>query len=192
MTPSLATPYGTAQDALLIIDMQRDFMPGGALPVSDGDRLIPHINQLTKLGFRAVIATQDWHPAGHCSFTQQGGPWPIHCLAGSHGAAFVDGLNHNPITHIIRKGTALGADSNSAFYDDAGTSTGLTALLKGLGVSRVFLCGVALDVCVLASARHAVQDGFTTTILQHASAGINITSEFFAKAKREQIHISNP
>ncbi|MUG04892.1 isochorismatase family protein [Bombella sp. ESL0378] len=192
MTPSLATPYGTAQDALLIIDMQRDFMPGGALPVSDGDRLIPHINQLTKLGFRAVIATQDWHPAGHCSFTQQGGPWPIHCLAGSHGAAFVDGLNHNPITHIIRKGTALGADSNSAFYDDTGTSTGLTALLKGLGVSRVFLCGVALDVCVLASARHAVQDGFTTTILQHASAGINITPEFFAKAKREQIHISNP
>ncbi|MCX8666697.1 isochorismatase family protein [Acetobacteraceae bacterium B3987] len=162
----------TKRDALLIIDMQNDFMPGGALPVSGGPACLPAINHLTQYGFRAVIASQDWHPAQHCSFKEQGGSWPIHCLAGSFGAALVDGLDQQNITHIIRKGTALEADSNSAFYDDHGTNTGLTALLCGLGIKRVFLCGVALDVCVLATARHAARDGFETYILQQASAGI--------------------
>lgn len=162
----------TRQDALLIIDMQNDFMPGGALPVPGGPALLPIINRLSKAGFRAVIASQDWHPVGHCSFKEQSGPWPVHCLAGSHGAALVGGLDQTHITHVIRKGMALKADSNSAFYDDAGTDTGLTALLKGLGVKRVFLCGVALDVCVIATAGHAVHDGFETIIVQNASAGI--------------------
>lgn len=170
--PPLLPDAITQRDALLIIDMQNDFMPGGALPVSGGPACLPIINHLTQCGFRAVIASQDWHPAQHCSFEEQGGPWPIHCLAGSFGAALVEGLNQQNITHIIRKGTALKADANSAFYDDHGISTGLTALLRGLGITRVFLCGVALDVCVLATARHAVRDGFETYILQQASAGI--------------------
>lgn len=173
MTMHLQAEDITSQDALLIIDMQNDFMTGGALPVPGGTALLPVINQLSGAGFRAVIASQDWHPVGHCSFKEQGGLWATHCLAGSHGAALVDGLDQTHITHIIRKGMALKADSNSAFYDDAGTDTGLTALLKGLGVKRVFLCGVALDVCVIATARHALQDGFETVIIQNATAGIN-------------------
>ncbi|MCX5615983.1 isochorismatase family protein [Bombella sp. TMW 2.2559] len=166
----------TWQDALLIIDMQNDFMPGGALPMSGGPDLLPVINQLNRLEFRAIVASQDWHPAGHCSFEEQGGPWPVHCLADSRGAALVGGLDQSHITHIIRKGMALDADSNSAFYDDAETATGLTALLKGLGVKRVFLCGVALDVCVMATARHAIQDGFETFIIQNATVGIRPVS----------------
>lgn len=173
MTMHLQAEDITSQDALLIIDMQNDFMPGGALPVPGGPALLPVINQLSEAGFRAVIASQDWHPVGHCSFKEQGGLWATHCLAGSHGAALVDGLDQTHITHIIHKGMALKADSNSAFYDDAGTDTGLTALLKGLGVKQVFLCGVALDVCVIATARHALQDGFETIIVQNAAAGIN-------------------
>lgn len=163
----------TPQDALLIIDMQNDFMPGGALPVSGGPALLPVINRLAQAGFRAVIASQDWHPAGHCSFKEQGGDWVTHCLADSRGAALVGGLDQTHVTHIIRKAMSPEADSNSAFYDDAGTSTGLTALLKGLGIGRVFLCGVALDVCVMATALHAARDGFETFIIQNASAGIN-------------------
>lgn len=167
----------TPQDALLIIDMQNDFMPGGALPVPGGPALLPVINQLSRAGFRAVIASQDWHPTGHCSFREQGGPWPIHCLAGSHGAALLDGLDQTHVTHVIRKGMAPAADSNSAFYDDAGTATGLTSLLQGLGIRRVFLCGVALEVCVLATARHAVRDGFETFIIRNATAGIKSPSD---------------
>ncbi|UPO79167.1 isochorismatase family protein [Parasaccharibacter sp. TMW 2.1888] len=173
MNSHILLPHGiSAQDALLIIDMQNDFMPGGALPVPGGHDLLHAINGLSHLNFRAVVASQDWHPMGHCSFKEQNGPWPAHCIAGTDGAAMVEGLDQRRITHIIRKGTATDADSNSAFRDDSGRSTGLTDLLNGLGVTRVFLCGVALDVCVLASARHAVRAGFETFIIQQASAGI--------------------
>lgn len=168
----------TQSDALLIIDMQNDFMPGGALPVNDGLTIIPTINRLSSLPFRAVIATQDWHPQGHCSFSPQGGPWPIHCLAASRGAALTTELEQKYITHIIHKGIALDADSNSAFYDDNGTSTGLTPLLKGLGVSRVFICGVALDVCVYATAQHSLRDNFQTHIITNATAAVGSKDDF--------------
>lgn len=161
-------------DALIIVDVQNDFLPGGALAVADGDAVIPPLNRLAALPFGCVVATQDWHPPDHVSFAAQGGPWPVHCVHASAGADFPAALDLRPVTHIIHKGTTQARDSYSAFFDNEGqSSTGLDGLLRALGIERVVIGGLALDYCVAATARDAARLGFTTIIVPDACRAVS-------------------
>lgn len=146
-------------NALLIVDMQNDFMPGGALAVPDGDKIIPVINHLiAKVPF--VLASQDWHPANHISFKQQGGPWPPHCVQKSLGADFHPLLDQSKISLIQRKGYLPEREQYSAF-----DQTGLAEMLKCRGVKHLFITGVATDYCVLWSTLGALEGGLDCTVV---------------------------
>ncbi|WP_438382029.1 nicotinamidase [Asaia sp. BMEF1] len=159
--------------ALLVIDVQNDFMPGGALAVPGGDLILPAVNALLTQNFDVRIASRDWHPENHVSFVPQGGDWPVHCVAGTQGADFSPRLDQSRLSHIVHKGLDPACDSYSAFFDnDQRHSTGLDALLRGLGVESVTICGLALDFCVAATARDARKLGFDTVIKRAACRGI--------------------
>lgn len=159
--------------ALLIVDAQNDFLPGGALAVPEGDAIVPVVNDLACSGFNLVVATRDWHPADHCSFTAQGGPWPAHCVAGTKGADFPEALDLRPVGHIVHKGLDPARDSYSAFFDNEyAASTGLDGLLRARGISGVVVCGLALDFCVAATARDALRCGFWARIVPRACRAI--------------------
>jgi nicotinamidase/pyrazinamidase len=181
-----------AHDALIVIDVQPDFMPGGALPVAEGDRIVAPIAQLMTR-FRTVVATQDWHPAGHLSFASQhpgkraydttplhGAEqtlWPDHCLQDSTGAALHAGLPLAAFTLILRKGTRREVDSYSAFRENFGPDlkrapTGLAALLRERGITRVFLCGLARDFCVRWSAEDAAAAGLTALVVDDLTRSV--------------------
>src|SRR4051812_15680467 len=150
------------KDALIVVDLQPDFMPGGALAVSQGDHIAEPIAQLATR-FATVVATQDFHPEDHVSFAQ----WPPHCIAGSPGAALHRALPDEAITLILRKGTRKEVDCYSAFrenprYDGTCASTGLAAWLRARGIERVFVCGLARDYCVRWTALDAAAEGFAT------------------------------
>ena len=163
----------TRTDALLVIDMQVDFMPGGALAVAGADGLVPLITQLSPLPFGVVVASQDWHPAHHISFENRGGPWPVHCVAGTRGAALAPGLDQAAMGVLLRKGLAADTDSYSAFADNTHRHrTGLEGLLRERGITRVFVAGVALDYCVAHTARDARQAGFETVVLCDACRAV--------------------
>ena len=179
----------TDQDALLVIDVQNDFLPGGALAVADGDAVVPVINRLARL-FKSVILTQDWHPADHASFAANNpgtkpfdvaqmpyGPqtlWPVHCVQGTDGAALNDGLKIDHATLILRKGATPEVDSYSAFLEaDGKTATGLAPLLRARGVDRVYLCGLATDFCVAYSALDARALGFEAFVIADACRAID-------------------
>lgn len=180
-------PVVTATDALLIIDMQVDFLPGGALAVTGADALVPVINRLGHLPFGLVVATQDWHPADHVSFRKRGGPWPVHCVAGSEGAALSPALDQARIGVLLRKGLDRDIDSYSAFGDnDRIGRTGLEGLLRDRGITRVFLTGVALDYCVAASARDACRAGFDTVVLHDACRSVKAMSGRFLETLRAE------
>jgi len=160
--------------ALLLIDVQNDFCPGGALAVKDGDKVIEPLNRLSSL-FAAnggrVIATQDWHPVDHVSFKDL---WPSHCVQGSEGAAFHTALDLKPVSLIIRKGFRRELDSYSAFFEnDRKTSTGLDGYLKALAIDTLVLGGLATDYCVLYSALDAVGLGYKTIIARDAVRGVD-------------------
>ena len=146
------------RDALIVVDLQPDFMPGGPLAVAEGDRIAGPIGRLAR-HFSTVVATQDWHPAGHVSFRERGGPWPPHCVAGSAGAQVHPALPDELVTLKLRKGTNKDLDSYSAFYDDGGESTGLEGYLQDRGIRRVYVCGLARDYCVRATAMDAARGG---------------------------------
>lgn len=169
-----------ATDALIVIDVQNDFCPGGALAVADGDAILPGINQLMS-DFGAVILTQDWHPANHLSFaanhpgaapfslTQMPyGPqvlWPSHCVQGSHGAAFHHDLHIDRADLILRKGFRPAIDSYSAFFEnDRSTPTGLDGYLRSRGIRDLVLTGLATDFCVAFSALDAARLGYGVTV----------------------------
>jgi nicotinamidase/pyrazinamidase len=177
------------RDALLVIDVQNDFMPGGALPVGDGDAIVPLINRLAGL-FKTVVLTQDWHPAGHASFAssrENAKPfdvadapygaqtlWPDHCVQGTPGAALHDGLKIDHAALILRKGSNAEVDSYSAFVEaDGRTATGLAPLLKARGIGRTFLCGLATDFCVSWSALDARRHGFEAFVIEDACRAID-------------------
>jgi len=184
------------QDALLIIDIQNDFIPGGTLPVEEGDLIIEGINKLGgmfKKYSRNVILTQDWHPQGHLSFasshsgmnpgdeflSENGaiGPvlWPDHCIQGTQGAEFHDDLNKNLASLIIRKGRNPKVDSYSAFLEnDKKTETGLAGYLKSVEIKRIFLCGLALDYCCYFTAMDAVSFGFDVYLIIDLTRGIDL------------------
>ncbi|MFO7997529.1 MAG: bifunctional nicotinamidase/pyrazinamidase [Bacteroidales bacterium] len=176
-------------NALLIADIQYDFLPGGALGVPEGNDIIPLINKL-QLDFPLVVATQDWHPAGHGSFAsahpgkkpfetiQLDGLdqilWPDHCVQGSKGAELAVDLNQNQIEAIFRKGMDQGIDSYSGFFDNGRKkSTGLSDYLKGRGVDQVYVVGLAGDFCVAFTALDAIGEGFRTFLIEDATRPID-------------------
>ncbi len=155
-------------DALLIIDVQNDFCPGGALGVPEGDRVVPLVNVLMQ-NFDHVFATQDFHPADHSSFEAQGGPWPEHCVQGTDGAALHPDLDVSSIDRIFQKGTDAAKDGYSAF---AGTE--LATELNRLGVQRVFVAGLATDYCVKATTIEAIDQGFDAVVIIDAIRAVNV------------------
>lgn len=179
-----STVKNNQRSALLIIDVQYDFLPGGSLAVPEGDQIIPLINQLPPY-FDVTIATQDWHPVGHSSFASQypqhqpfevvefnGSSqtlWPDHCLQASRGAQLAQQLNQAPIEAIFRKGMDPAIDSYSGFYDNNHQrSTGLASYLQEKQVGTVYCTGLAGDVCVYYTAKDAAQLGFSTYIIDDA------------------------
>ncbi|MFW5884189.1 MAG: bifunctional nicotinamidase/pyrazinamidase [bacterium] len=175
--------------ALIVVDVQNDFCPGGALAVSEGDQIVPVINKIAPL-FDVVVATRDWHPSDHVSFASAHDGhevgeaievngmeqvlWPDHCVQASKGADFHPDLDTAPINLILHKGTRTELDSYSGFLEtDRTTSTGLEAYLKGLDVSEVTVCGLATDYCVFFTAMDAVDAGFKTRLVTDAVRGID-------------------
>ncbi|OQW41971.1 MAG: nicotinamidase [Proteobacteria bacterium SG_bin4] len=160
-----------AGDALMIIDMQNDFMAGGSLEVPGSDTLIPVLNHYIACFQQSrlpVIATRDWHPPDHCSFVQQGGSWPPHCIAGSAGAAFHTDLMLPADAFIVSKATLREADAYSGF-----SGTGLQDLLQSLHIDRIFIGGVAIEYCVHETVNDALQLGYSVTVLLDAVQAIN-------------------
>jgi len=187
--------------ALLLVDIQNDFLPGGALAVPDGDKVIPIANKL-QLAFPLVVATQDWHPANHGSFAANhpgkkpfeqtdlnGLPqtlWPVHCVQNTSGAALAKDLDRNHIAKIFQKGTDPGIDSYSGLFDNGHRkSTGLGEWLKEEGVKEVFVCGLATDYCVKFTALDAAQSSFKTRLIEDASRGVNLGPHDVANAIAE-------
>lgn len=181
--------------ALLVVDVQNDFMPGGALAVPEGDQIVPVVNELMEK-FPLVVASQDWHPKDHVSFAsnhpgkkvldviqvryeQLDDPleqvlWPDHCIKNSPGAEFHPDLKQERIHHIIRKGTDPQIDSYSAFHDNGRLkSTGLSEYLREKGVDEVYVVGLALDFCVRATAIDALREGFKTSLVLDATRAVN-------------------
>jgi nicotinamidase/pyrazinamidase len=170
-------------DALLIVDLQRDFLRGGALAVPDGDAVVPVINRYTAL-VRAnalpVFASRDWHPRNHCSFTAQGGPWSPHCIADTAGAGFASELKVPRSTVIVDKATAASPDAYSAF---GGTSP--AAQLRARGVKRLLVGGLATDYCVLNTVRDALNEGFEVLLLTDAIRAVDVKPGDGARAEAE-------
>ena len=179
-----------ASDALIVIDVQNDFCPGGALAVTGGDEIISRINGLMT-EFSAVVLTQDWHPANHASFAANHpgaqpftliqmpyGPqvlWPVHCVQGTEGAEFHKALRTDPAQLVVRKGFRPEIDSYSAFFEnDHVTPTGLEGYLRSRGVTAVTLVGLATDYCVAYSALDAARLGFKATVLEGATRAIDL------------------
>ena len=171
--PAYASPMSLhAGDALLIVDLQSDFLPGGSLAVPQGDQVIPVLNGYLAAFQQAglpVLATRDWHPSDHCSFRPQGGPWPPHCVAGSAGAHFASGLKLPVDVHVISKATDRQRDAYSGFE-----GTELDHLLRETGVERLFIGGLATDYCVLHTVRDALKLGYQTLLLQDAVRAVDV------------------
>lgn len=156
--------------ALVAVDVQVDFAPGGALPVPRGDEVAGRLNELARSGdFDLVVATRDWHPAHHASFAAQGGPWPEHCVAGTPGAELVPGLDRGAIDVVVDKGTDPETEGYSGF-----DGTPLAALLREHGIEELVVGGLATDYCVRATALDALREGFRVTVDTAASRGIDV------------------
>jgi nicotinamidase-related amidase len=156
--------------ALIIVDFQNDFTPGGALAVPDGDAVAARINALSASGdYDLVVATRDWHPADHSSFKVNGGPWPVHCVAGTAGAELHPDLDQTRIDVIVDKGQDVDTDGYSGF-----AGTGLEELLRERGITQVTVVGLATDYCVKNSALDALRAGFAVTVDSNAVRGVEI------------------
>ena len=189
-----------SERALIVVDIQNDFCPGGALAVADGDAIVPLVNRL--IGeFDHVVLTQDWHPAGHSSFASSHpgrqpfetidmpyGPqtlWPDHCVQGTRGAEFHPGLDWTKAELVIRKGFRAAIDSYSAFFEnDHATPTGLAGYLRERGISDLTFVGLATDFCVAYSALDAMRAGFSATVRLDACRAIDLGGSLEAM-KRE-------
>lgn len=183
--------------ALIVVDIQNDFLPGGALAVANGDEVIPVANRMIALKgarFDLVVATQDWHPVDHGSFARnhpdkvpgqivqlKGLPqilWPAHCVQGTRGAEFAPALHAEAFDRVFRKGVDPEIDSYSGFFDNARLkSTGLGEFLKAQGVTEVYVLGLATDYCVRFTALDAVSEGFSTVVIEDGARAVNLRSE---------------
>lgn len=185
-----------ATDVLIVVDVQNDFCPGGALAVREGDAVVPVVNRIARL-FSHVALTQDWHPPGHRSFASTHPPrqpfetvtmpygeqtlWPDHCVQNTPGAAFHAALDIPHAELVIRKGYRREIDSYSAFFEnDRTTPTGLAGYLRERGLSHVYLCGLATDFCVNYSAVDARRLGFSVTVIESACRGIDLAGSLAA------------
>jgi nicotinamidase/pyrazinamidase len=160
-----------AGDALILVDVQLDFLPGGSLAVPQGDEVVPALNRYIAVFRRLtlpVVATRDWHPPDHCSFQAQGGPWPPHCVAGSDGARFAPLLDLPCEARIVSKATTRDRDAYSGFE-----GTDLDEWLQRAGVSRVFVGGLATDYCVLNTVSDALRIGYATFLLADAVRAVD-------------------
>ena len=162
----------TNLDALIVVDVQNDFCPGGSLGVTGGDAVARKMGATARTFAERggkVFATQDWHPAGHLSFAAQGGQWPDHCVQGSHGAEFHAELGLPEGTRVIKKGASLDKDAYSGFID-----SDLDAQLKAGGINRVYVGGLATDYCVVNTVVDALANGYETYVLADAVAAVNV------------------
>jgi nicotinamidase/pyrazinamidase len=165
------------KDALILVDVQNDFCPGGALPVTDGDQVVPVLNRYIDKFTKAdlpIFATRDWHPAKTSHFTTGGGPWPPHCLQGSKGAQFHPDLKLPPGVVIVSAGMGADEDGYSGFLgrDDSGAK--LADLLRQRGVERIIVGGLATDYCVKYTVLDGIKKGFRVVVLKDAVRGVNI------------------
>ena len=167
-------------DALIAVDVQNTFCPGGTLPVAGGDAVVEPLNRVMPLFAGRVYATQDWHPADHCSFAPQGGPWPPHAVQDTRDAALHPGLDQERIAQVVRKGTRSEADAYSGF-----DGTDLASHLREKGVRRVFVGGLATDYCVKATALDAREEGFEVVVLTDASRAVDVQPGDGDRALRE-------
>ena len=185
-------------NSLIVVDLQHDFCPGGALAVAQGDAIVPVIDRILP-AFDCVVATQDWHPANHLSFAAnhagaQVGDivelgampqvlWPVHCVQNTRGAAFHRAFDTSGLDAIFQKGVDPEIDSYSGFFDNGrGRSTGLGDYLNGRGIGTVYVCGLATDYCVQATALDALSLGFETFVLSDACRGVNLQAGDDARA----------
>ena len=176
-------------NVLILVDIQNDFIPGGSLPVPQGNEIIKLVNELQD-SFELVVATQDWHPNNHKSFASQHPGkkqfetislhgldqvlWPNHCVQGTNGAEFHDDLNMNKVEAVFRKGMNPDIDSYSGFYDNGyKKSTGLAGYLRDRGVKKVYACGLAADYCVAYTAKDALKENFETYVIEDATRAID-------------------
>jgi nicotinamidase/pyrazinamidase len=187
--------------ALILVDLQNDFLPGGALAVPHGDEVVPVAMALAP-NFKLVVATADWHPADHGSFASQHPGhrpgdvidlyglgqvlWPDHCVRGSRGADFAPGVDGRLIHRVFQKGTDRDIDSYSGFFDNGHRkATGLGAFLKARGVDEVFVLGLATDYCVKFTALDAVREGFSATLVEDGARGVNLKAGDSERAVEE-------
>jgi nicotinamidase/pyrazinamidase len=186
----MSHPYATEPrvgDALIVVDVQNDFLPGGSLAVPDGDAVVPVLNEAMAAFERRglpIFATRDWHPANHCSFRAQGGPWPLHCVAGSVGAAFASALRLPATATIVSKATTADKDAYSGF-----SGTDMDRLLRAAGVRRVFVGGLATDYCVLNTVRDARACGYDVVLLLGAIRAVDVSPGDGDKAIAEMIQL---
>ena len=176
-----------AGDALLLVDVQNDFLSGGSLAVPCGGEVLPVLNRYIG-GFMAqglpIYATRDWHPARHCSFRAQGGPWPPHCIADTHGAAFAAGLRLPPDATVISKATTEDQDAYSGFQ-----GTDLDRRLRAANIRRLFVGGLATDYCVLNSVRDALRLGYAVMLLTDAIRAVDVQSGDGQRAEAEMVRL---
>jgi nicotinamidase/pyrazinamidase len=157
-------------EALLIIDFQNDFVPGGALPVPDGDAIAQRVNELIDSSrFDLVVATRDWHPVDHASFAEQGGPWPPHCVQGSPGAELYSSLDRSRIDYVVDVGSGQADEGYSGFEKSE-----LAEILRRHGIDAVTVVGLATDYCVRATALDALREGFRATVDRAGVRGIDV------------------
>lgn len=172
-------------DALLVTDVQNDFLPGGSLAVPRGDEVVPVLNRYLEI-FTArnlpVFATRDWHPEHHCSFRTQGGIWPPHCVAGTRGAEFAAALQLPPSTVIISKATTPEHDAYSSFL-----RTDMDSRLRAANISRLFIGGLTTDYCVLNTTRDALQLGYQVFVLTDAIRAVDVRPGDGQRAEEEMI-----
>jgi nicotinamidase/pyrazinamidase len=177
----------TTGDALLVVDVQNDFLPGGSLGVADGDAVIPVLNSYIEHFFGSnlpIVFTRDWHPRNHCSFSAQGGPWPVHCVANTSGAEFASGLAHPAGVIVVDKAESPKKDAYSGFEQ-----TALAQELRERGVRRVYIGGLTTDYCVLNTVRDALSNGFQVFLLEDAIRAVNIEPEDGRKAVAQMLEL---
>lgn len=174
-------------DALIIVDVQYDFLPGGALAVPESDQILPVLNKYIEIFEKRglpIYMTRDWHPVNHCSFKEYGGPWPSHCVVDTRGAAFAEDLKFSSPAIVISKATTPEREC----YSDFGT-TNFEASLRATGVGRLFVGGLATDYCVLNTVKDALDLGFTTFLLRDAIRGVNVQPDDSREAEQEMIRL---
>ncbi|HEX8184588.1 MAG TPA: bifunctional nicotinamidase/pyrazinamidase [Blastocatellia bacterium] len=170
--------------ALVMVDIQNDFCPGGALAVAEGDQVVEVVNRLMPM-FPLVISTQDWHPANHISFKERGGPWPPHCVEGTRGAELHPAINTEPVNYYFRKASSPGRDAYSEFEGVNEDGRALDETLKRHDVKKLYVAGLATDYCVLATVLDGLKNGYEVYAVTDAMRAVNVNPDDGRKALEE-------